>query len=69
VLPFATLESTYRVDAIKEMLQWLDERGITPYIRVKEGPNSPPDLFGIYGIEKFTTCRKKTDISAPQASP
>src|ERR1700687_5716794 len=27
-----------------EMLQWLDERGITPYIRVKEGPNSPPDL-------------------------
>ena len=34
-----------------EMLQWLDERGITPYIRVKEGPNSPPDL---YGIEKFT---------------
>lgn len=34
-----------------EMLQWLDERGITPYIRVKESPNSPPDL---YGIEKFT---------------
>jgi hypothetical protein len=34
-----------------EMLQWLDERGITPYIHVKEGPNSPPDL---YGIEKFT---------------
>src|SRR6266849_6844345 len=34
-----------------EMLQWLDERGITPYIRVKEGPNSPSDL---YGIEKFT---------------
>src|ERR1700687_1666973 len=34
-----------------EMLQWLDERGITPYIRVKESPNSPPDL---YGIEKLT---------------
>ena len=33
------------------LLQWLDERGITPYIRVKEGPNSPTDL---YGIEKFT---------------
>src|SRR6516162_5457120 len=34
-----------------ELLQWLDDRGITPYIRVKESPNSPPDL---YGIEKFT---------------
>ena len=33
------------------MLPWLEERGITPYIRVKEGPNSPPDL---YGIENFT---------------
>ena len=34
-----------------EMLQWFAERGITPYIRVKDGPNSPPDL---YGIGKFT---------------
>jgi hypothetical protein len=33
-----------------EMLQWLDERGITPYIRVKESP-TPSTL---YGIEKFT---------------
>ena len=34
-----------------ELLQWLDDRGITPYIRVKEYPNLTPDL---YGIEKFT---------------
>jgi len=27
-----------------EMLQWLEERGITPHIRGKEGPNSPADL-------------------------
>ena len=49
-----------------EMLQWLDERGITPYIRVKEGPNSPPDLTG---SRSSLTCRKKTAISVPQASP
>ena len=35
----------------EELLQWLDDRGITPYIRVKEYPNLTPDL---YGIEKFT---------------
>src|SRR5246127_4512004 len=34
-----------------KLLQWLDDRGITPYIRVKEYPNLTPDL---YGIEKFT---------------
>jgi transposase len=34
-----------------EMLQWLDERGIEAYIRVKENPNGPTDL---YGIDQFT---------------
>jgi len=33
-----------------ELLQWLDDRGITPYIRVKECPTPTRDL---YGIEKF----------------
>ena len=34
-----------------ELLQWLDDRGITAYIRVKENPNGPTDL---YGINQFT---------------
>jgi transposase len=34
-----------------ELLQWLDERGIAPYIRVKENPAATTDL---YGIDKFT---------------
>jgi transposase len=34
-----------------ELLQWLDDRGITPYIRVKE---SPTPKSGLYGIDKFT---------------
>jgi transposase len=34
-----------------ELLLWLDERGITPYIRVKESPTPKSDL---YGVEKFT---------------
>ena len=34
-----------------ELLQWLDDRGITPYIRVKESPTPKSDL---YGIDKFT---------------
>jgi hypothetical protein len=34
-----------------ELLQWLDERGIAPYIRVKECPTPTTDL---YGIDKFT---------------
>src|SRR5262249_3087166 len=34
-----------------ELLQWLDDRGIAPYIRVKENPNGPTDL---YGIDQFT---------------
>jgi len=34
-----------------ELLQWLDDRGIAPYIRVKECPTPKTDL---YGIDKFT---------------
>ena len=34
-----------------ELLQWLDDRGIAAYIRVKENPNGPTDL---YGIDQFT---------------
>ena len=34
-----------------EMLQWLNDRGIDPYIRVKECPMPTTDL---YGIDKFT---------------
>jgi len=34
-----------------ELLHWLDERGVTPYIRVKESPTPKSDL---YGVEKFT---------------
>lgn len=49
-----------------EMLQWLDERGITPYIRVKEGPNSPPDL---YGIEKFTYVPEENCYLCPAGKP
>jgi Transposase DDE domain len=49
-----------------EMLQWLDDRGITPYIRVKEGPNSPPDL---YGIEKFTYVPEENCYLCPAGKP
>ena len=34
-----------------ELLQWLDDRGIAAYIRGKENPNGPTDL---YGIDQFT---------------
>ncbi len=34
-----------------ELLQWLDDRGIAAYVRVKENPNGPTDL---YGIDQFT---------------
>jgi hypothetical protein len=48
-----------------EMLQWLDDRGITPYIRVKEVRTRPL----IYtGSRSLVTWRKKTAISAPPAS-
>src|SRR5207249_145941 len=50
----------------EEMLRWLDDRGITPYIRVKEGPNSPPDL---YGIEKFTYVPEENCYLCPAGKP
>src|SRR5881296_478982 len=43
-----------------------EERGITPYIRVKEGPNSPPDL---YGIEKFTYVPEENCYLCPAGKP
>jgi hypothetical protein len=43
-----------------------DDRGITPYIRVKEGPNSPPDL---YGIEKFTYVPEENCYLCPAGKP
>ena len=49
-----------------EMLQWLDQHGITPYIRVKESPNSPPDL---YGIEKFTYVPEENCYLCPAGKP
>src|SRR5947209_2863917 len=42
------------------------DRGITPYIRVKEGPNSPPDL---YGIEKFTYVPEENCYLCPAGKP
>jgi hypothetical protein len=35
-----------------EMLQWLEERGIAGYIRVKENPKGQPT--DLYGIDQFT---------------
>jgi transposase len=49
-----------------ELLQWLDERGIAPYIRVKENPNVPSDL---YGIEKFTYVHEENYYICPEGKP
>jgi len=46
-----------------ELLQWLDERGIAAYIRVKENPNGPPDL---YGIDKFTYVPEENGYLCPE---
>src|SRR5258705_587071 len=46
-----------------ELLQWLDERGIAPYIRVKENPNGPTDL---YGIDKFTYVPEENCYICPE---
>lgn len=48
-----------------ELLQWLDDRGITPYIRVKECP-TPTDL---YGIEKFTYVPEQNCYLCPEGKP
>jgi transposase len=49
-----------------ELLQWLVDRGITPYIRVKEYPNLTPDL---YGIEKFTYVPEENHYLCPAGKP
>lgn len=49
-----------------ELLQWLDERGITPYIRVKECPTPTHDL---YGIEKFTFVPEENHYICPEGKP
>jgi hypothetical protein len=49
-----------------ELLQWLDDRGITPYIRVKECPAPTRDL---YGIEKFTYVPEENCYLCPEGKP
>ena len=49
-----------------ELLQWLDDRGITPYIRVKECPTPTRDL---YGIEKFTYIPEQDRYICPEGKP
>jgi Transposase DDE domain len=44
-----------------ELLHWLEQRGITPYIRVKENAQHHNDL---YGIDKFTSMLSPSAISA-----
>jgi hypothetical protein len=49
-----------------ELLQWLDERGIAAYIRVKETPNGPTDL---YGIDQFTYVPEENCYVCPEGKP
>ncbi len=49
-----------------ELLQWLDDRGIAAYIRVKENPNGPTDL---YGIEQFTYRPEENSYICPEGKP
>jgi hypothetical protein len=46
-----------------EMLAWLEERDITPYIRVKESPAPKTDL---YGIEKFRYTPETNTYTCPE---
>ena len=46
-----------------EMLQWLDEHGIDPYIRVKQCPTPTTDL---YGIDKFTYVPEENCYTCPE---
>jgi len=46
-----------------ELLQWLDDRGIAAYIRVKENPNGPTDL---YGIDQFTYIPEENCYICPE---
>ena len=49
-----------------EMLQWLDDRAIKPFIPVKESPNPTKDL---YGIEKFTYLPQQDCYLCPEGKP
>ena len=49
-----------------ELLQWLEERGITAYIRVKENPNGPT---GLYGIDQFTYVPEENSYICPEGKP
>jgi transposase len=49
-----------------ELLQWLDGRGIAAYIRVKENPNGPSDL---YGLDKFTYVPEENCYICPEGKP
>jgi transposase len=46
-----------------ELLQWLDERGIAAYIRVKQNPAATTDL---YGIDKFTYVPEENCYICPE---
>jgi transposase len=46
-----------------ELLQWLEERGIAAYIRVKENPAATTDL---YGIDKFTYVPEENGYLCPE---
>jgi transposase len=47
-----------------EMLQWLDERGIAGYIRVKENPKGQPT--DLYGIDQFTYVPQENCYICPE---
>src|SRR5207237_5601846 len=49
-----------------ELLQWLDDRGIAAYIRVKENPNAPSDL---YGTEQVTDRPTENTYIHPESKP
>ncbi|HJX85870.1 MAG TPA: IS1182 family transposase, partial [Candidatus Angelobacter sp.] len=47
-----------------ELLQWLDERGIAGYIRVKENPNG--QATDLYGIDQFTYVPEENCYICPE---
>jgi len=49
-----------------ELLQWLEDRGIAPYIRVKENPNGPTDL---YDIDQFNYVPAENCFICPEGKP
>ncbi len=47
-----------------ELLQWLEERGVVGYIRVKENPNGQPT--DLYGIDQFTYVPEENCYICPE---